>query len=126
MPIRWVDKQQPYWLVSINDKLELALTSPDALNEGLWRLGKGINLANMRLVSFSSDYQGLPSSIQMSLENSFPDLTVINPATLKASFSALRHQTLVITGKSVADGLEVNSGAGKVIKLVLSELKLKP
>ena len=123
LPIKWVENQQPYWLVSINDKLELALTSPAALNEGLWRLGKGINLANMRLVSFSSDYQGLPSSSQMGLENSLPELTVINPATLQASFSALRHQTLVITGKSVTDGLEVNTGSGKVLKLALSELK---
>lgn len=123
LPVRWVDNNQPHWSVSINDQLKLAITSPEALSEGLWRLNNGINLANMRLVAFSSDFQGLPSSIQTGLENRLPDMTVINPDTLKKSFRVLKHQTLVITGKPLGDELEVMSGAGSVRKINLNELK---
>ncbi len=107
-PLKWVkNNRSEHWRVETSNNLFVDAKTPEALKEGLWRLSTSFNTGNMRLVSFSSDFDGMPSSIQAVTEKAVPDLTRINPESIETSFNILRNQTLIVTGKRKGDLLEI-------------------
>ncbi len=122
-PLSMLTGHRSHWRVELDKDLSLNFKTVDELEEGLWQLNKSLNHANMRLVSFSPDLDGLPASVQSTLHGTVPELTMINPAYLENSLNVLRHQTLVVTGKRSGSILEIKGINGKSHSVDLNELE---
>lgn len=122
-PLKKMKGANSAWQVIVRDNLRLNVSTRQALEEGLWQLNKSINRANMRLVSFVPNMDGLPSRVQATAYGDAPELTMINPAYLENSLNVLRHQTLIVTGKRTEDFLEIKGNKGQTNSIDLDELQ---
>ncbi len=111
------------WQIQARENLYVDIKSHVDLKESLFRVNQPINLANMRLVSFSTGTEGFPSKIQVASKTELPDVTMIHPDYLENSLNILKHQSLVITGKRVGDFLKIKDPKGKESAINLKTLQ---
>lgn len=111
------------WQIQARENLYVNIKSYDDLKKSLFRVNQSINLANMRLVSFSTETDGFPSKIQVASKAELPDVTMIHPDYLENSLNILKYQSLVITGKKVGGFLKVKGPKGKESTINLKKLQ---